>query len=189
MPALRRRRTRRPVPRAAVRAQNLQLLELSAPRRCTTKVFLTRQTTLPLQVLHRAYTSELHGTFFIKKLLKPQPRRRHRGAHRAAHRWQPCDIGGIVEILRSENVRDDDVVEKAGDRVLRVGKARGSSDGHEIAAWGSHVGVRCVGGYVKDVVCASLCARGASRLPRKALLTQSNKILTTGSGRSNLFPR
>jgi hypothetical protein len=32
-----------------------------------------------------------------------------------AHRWQPCEIGGVVGLLRSENVRDDEVVGKAGD--------------------------------------------------------------------------
>jgi hypothetical protein len=46
----------------------------------------------------------------LLKLLKPKPRRRHRVAHRAAHRWEPCEIGGVVEMLRSENVGDDDVV-------------------------------------------------------------------------------
>jgi hypothetical protein len=34
-------------------------------------------------------------------------------------------------MLRSENERDDDVVEKAGDRVLRVGKTRGSGGNSE----------------------------------------------------------
>ena len=58
------------------------------------------------------------------KLLKPKPRIRHRVAHRAAHRWKPCEIGVIVEILRIENVRDDDVVGKAGDGLARV--SRGS---------------------------------------------------------------
>ena len=42
------------VPRAAVLAQRLQLFELSTPRRCVTKVFLTRQATSPLQALQRA---------------------------------------------------------------------------------------------------------------------------------------
>ena len=46
----------------------------------------------------------------LLKLLKPKPRRCHRVAHRAAHRWEPCEIGGVVEMLRSENVGDDDVV-------------------------------------------------------------------------------
>jgi hypothetical protein len=62
-----------------------------------------------LYALHRGYTSELHGTLFIK-LLKLKPRSNHRVAHRAAHRWEPCEIGGVVETLRPENVRDDDVV-------------------------------------------------------------------------------
>ena len=54
------------------------------------------------------------------KLLKLKPRRRHRVVHRTAHRSEPCEIGGIVEMFRSENVRDDDVVEKAGDGIARV---------------------------------------------------------------------
>jgi len=53
------------------------------------------------------------------KLLNLKPRRRHRGAHRTAHRWEPCEVCGIVEILRSENMRDDQVVGEAGDSFLR----------------------------------------------------------------------
>jgi hypothetical protein len=60
----------------------------------------------------------------FEKLLKLKPPRRHRVAHRVAHRWEPCEIGGIVEILRSQNVSDDDVVQKAWDRGLRGGLAR-----------------------------------------------------------------
>ena len=45
---------------------------MSTPRRCQTKVFLTRQATSPLQALQRAYTSELHGTLFVK-LFKLKP--------------------------------------------------------------------------------------------------------------------
>ncbi len=63
---------------------------------------------------------------FIRiNILKPKPRRHHRVAHRAAHRREPGEIGGVVEMLISENVSDDDVVEKAGDglaRVSRVGR-------------------------------------------------------------------
>ena len=103
---LRSRKPRRTTTRTTTRARHLS--------RCPS----TRQATLPLQALQRAYTSELHRTNFTK-LLKPQPRRRHRVAHHAAHRWEPCEICGVVEILRSENVRDDDVVEKAGDGIAR----------------------------------------------------------------------
>ena len=56
----------------------------------------------------------------VTNLDKLKPRRRHRVAHRTAHRWKPCEICGVVEKLRSENVRDDDVVEKAGDGIARV---------------------------------------------------------------------
>ena len=34
------------------------------------------------------------------KLLKPKPRRRHRGAHPAAQRWEPCEVCGNLEILQ-----------------------------------------------------------------------------------------
>ena len=80
---------------------------------------MTRQKTLPLQALHRAKTSEPRG-FLCIKLRKLQPRSCNRVAHRAAHRWEPCQICGVVEIIRSENVSDDDVVEKAGDGLARV---------------------------------------------------------------------
>jgi hypothetical protein len=70
---------------------------------------------------------------------------------------------GIVEILRSKNVRDHDVVEKARDGVLRVGKARGSSGESGITDRGSHGGMRDVGGHVKGVVCARLCVEASER--------------------------
>ena len=76
-----------------------------------------------MQALYRAQTAELYGTTFTK-LRKPKPRSCYRVAHRTAHRWEPCEIGGIVEILRSQNVSDDDVVQKAWDRGLRGGLAR-----------------------------------------------------------------
>ena len=79
--------------------------------------------------------------FFIK-LLKPKPRRHHRVAHPTAHRWEPCEICGVVEILRSENVRDDDVVEKAGDGIARVSIASALS----LTRAGFHTGCR-VGGH------------------------------------------
>jgi len=147
VPALRRVSARQLVQLAVVRAQQLQLFEISNPRR-----YLTQ----------RAEISELRGTLFTK-LFKPKPRRRHRVAHRTAHRREPGEIGGVAEMLRSENVRDDDVVEKAGDRVLRVGKACGSSDSRDITARVSHGGMRCVGGHVKGA------RRCASFRPRKGV--------------------
>tara|TARA_B110000977_G_scaffold105441_1_gene137543 strand:- start:201 stop:527 length:327 start_codon:yes stop_codon:yes gene_type:complete len=72
-----------------------------------------------LQALHRAQTSELRGTIRCE-LYKLKPRRRHRFAHHAAHHSEPCEIGGVVEMLRSEDARDDDVVGKAGDGLARV---------------------------------------------------------------------
>ena len=158
MPAQRRLRARKRVPRPAVRAQRLQLLEISNPRRCLTKAFSTRQATSPLQALQRAQASELYG-FFFTKLHKPKPRRRHRVAHRTAHRWEPCEI----EILRSQNVRDDEVVGEAGDGFLSVSKARGSSGDSETADRGSHGGMRDVGGHVEGVVCASLCVEASEK--------------------------
>ena len=55
---------------------------------------------------------------------------------------------GIVEILRSKNVRDHDVVEKARDGVLRVGKARGSSGDRHTTERGNRSGMRDFGGHV-----------------------------------------
>ena len=66
-------------------------------------------------------------------------------------------------MLRSENVRDDEVVGEAGDGFLRVGKARGSSGGSETADRGSHGGMRDVGGHVEGVVCASLCVEASEK--------------------------
>ena len=72
-----------------------------------------------MQALHRAKTSKVQG-FFLIKLFKLKPRRRHRVAHLAAHRWEPCEIGGVVEMLSTENVSDDDIVEKARDGLARI---------------------------------------------------------------------
>ena len=97
------------------------------------------------------------------KLLKLQPRRRHRVAHRVAHRWEPCEI-------RSENVRDDDVVEEAGDGlapVCRVSRVRIAAlalflsrasflTGHRVVRVDGFVCVSCARR------CAS-CARGRLR--------------------------
>ena len=58
------------------------------------------------------------------KLLKPQPRRRHRVAHRAAHHAKRCEIGGVVEILRSEDMSDDQVVGETVEGFLRGGLVR-----------------------------------------------------------------
>jgi hypothetical protein len=49
-----------------------------------------------------------------------------------AHHSEPCEICGVVVMFRSENVRDDDVIEKAGDGLavvsiaIRVGVVRAS---------------------------------------------------------------
>ena len=64
-------------------------------------------------------------------------------------------------MLSSENVRDDDVVEKAGDGFLCVSKARGSGYGRDITARASHDRMCCVGGHEKGVVCASLCVEAS----------------------------
>ena len=82
-----------------------------------------RQKTSSLQAFHRAETSVLHGGDKIH-LFERKPRRGHRGTHRAAHHSEPCEFGGIVEILSTENVSGDDVVEKAGDGCLRGGLVR-----------------------------------------------------------------
>ena len=119
MPAARRSAARLRVPRCVILVQQLQLFELSAPRRCMAKVFLMLQYTSPLQALHRTQTSELHGLTRIQ-LFKLTPRRRHRIVHRLAHRWEPSEICGIVKVLRSKNMRDDDVVEKARDSLADV---------------------------------------------------------------------
>ena len=138
---------------------------MPTPRRCRTKGFLTRQATLPSQALHRAYTSELHG-FMFTKLLKLQPRFCHRVAHRAAHRWEPCEIGGVVEILRSQNVLDDEVVGKAGDglaRHCRVGRVSIAALAFSFLSRASFLTGHRVG-KVEGVACVSCACRCAARL-------------------------
>jgi hypothetical protein len=101
---------------------------------CTIRIIL------PKQALQRIKTPKLHGVEHIH-LNKPTSRRRHGVAHPTTHYAEPCEFGGIVEISRSEDMLDDDVVGKVGDRGLRVGKARGSSGGRDITARGSHDGM------------------------------------------------
>jgi len=117
-----------------------------------------------LHALHRAYTSELHGTLLIK-LRKPQPRFCHRVAHRAAHRWQPCEIGGVVETLRSKNVSDDEVVGEAGESVSRVGRVIIAALALLLtrASFLTAHRVGRVDGFVSASCASLLCA---SRLPR-----------------------
>ena len=150
------------VPRCVVLAQDLQLLELSAPRRCMAQVCLIPQYTSSLQALHRAQTSDLYG-FILIELHKPKPRRRHRAAHRGADHSEPCEIGGVVEILRSQHVSDEDVVEKARDDLARVSIALALS----LTRAGFHTERRVVGH--RDTRRVSRARGCASGLPRKAL--------------------
>jgi len=55
------------------------------------------------------------------------------------------------------------VVGEAGNGFLHFGRARGSSDGRDIIERGSHGGMRCVGGHVEGVVCASLCVEASQK--------------------------
>ena len=88
-------------------------------------------------------------------------------------------------MLSSEDVRDHDVVERARDGVLRVGKGRGRGGGRDITERDSHGGMRCVGGHVDRVSCARRCA---SRLPRKAFRKEEkNKSSKIGEMTSVLF--
>ena len=120
----------------------------------------------------------IHGFPFLE-LLKLEPRRRHRVAHRMAHRWKPCEVCEIVEILRSQDVGDDEVVGEAGEGFFRLDKARVSISGRNITACASHGSMRRVGRHVKRVVCASLYVESSER----ALLSEMNEagifILTT----------
>jgi hypothetical protein len=119
---------------------------------------------MPLHALHRAYTSELHGTLFIK-LLKPQPRFCHQVAHRAAHRWEPCEICVVVEILRSEDVSDDQVVGEAGEGFARVGRVSIAALAFFLTR-ASFLTGHCVGtvdGFV-SASCASLCLEASENV-------------------------
>jgi hypothetical protein len=117
-----------------------------------------------LHALHRAYTTELRSTLFIK-LLKPKPRFCHQVAHRAAHRWEPCEIGGVVEILRSENVSDDQVVGEAGESVSRVGRVSIAAPAHFLTRASFLTGHRVarVDGFV-FASCASLCLEASENV-------------------------
>ena len=92
-----------------------------------------------LQALQRAYTSKVHGTLCIKLFIL-KARSCHRVAHPTAHRREPCEICGVVKILRSEDVPGDEVVGEAGEGLARVERRRGCR--------GSDIGSMCiVGGH------------------------------------------
>ena len=112
----------------------------------------------------------------IIKLFKRKPRRRHRVAHRTAHRWKPCEIGGIVEKLRSENVSDDDVVEKAGGGLARVRRVSVEALALRLCA---RVSTPSVGleDIAEGVVCATLCVEASE----KALGDQKEPPFVTSS--------
>ena len=82
---------------------------------------------------------EHNSTLFIK-LFKPKLRRRYRVTHRTAHHAELSEISGIVKILRSEDVRDDDVVEARDgfSRVERVRVGRVRSIGSSFRVGGHH---------------------------------------------------
>ena len=105
--------------------------------------------------------------------MRPGPRLGHavsRVAYRTAHRWEPCEVGGIVEKLRSENVRGDEVVGEAGDYLARVSRVSRRVSIAALALFlsrasfltGHRVGRVCVS-------CARRCASllFTSRLPRR----------------------
>ena len=111
--AIRRVPARALVPRPFLRAQRLQLLELSADRRCRAQAFFKRQTTPRVHVLQRGQVSLLHG---IVRLLDRSLRRRHCGAHPSRNRGGASEICGVVQLVRPDNVRDDEMVGKARNR-------------------------------------------------------------------------
>ena len=103
----------------------------------------------------------------LTKFLKPKPRHRHRVAHRAAHRWEPCEICGVVEMLRSENVSDHEVVGEARDGLARVSRVSIVA----LALFLSRASFLTLHrvGRVDIFVCVSCARRCASRLPRERL--------------------
>jgi hypothetical protein len=117
---------------------------------------------LPLHALHRAYTSELHGTHF-NNLLKPKPRRRYRIAHPTAHRWEPCEVCGIVEILRSENVSGDEVVGEPVEGLARGSIAAALAPFLSRASFFTGHRVGRVDGFV-SASCATLCQEASQIL-------------------------
>ena len=114
------------------------------------------------------------------KFFKLKPSFCHRVTHPTAHRWEPCEICGIVKVLSSQDVRHDEVVWEAGEGSVRLGKARGSSVGRDITA---RVRLKPEERH-HSMTCACRCAGFFSGVTRnfKAL----NLILTTMTRRRAL---
>ena len=151
MPALGRHRARFLVSGAVILAQLLQLLqrfEISAPRRCLTKVLMTLKTTLPVLALQCASTSERRSMLF-SKLFNFNSGRRYRFAHRKAHRSDPCELSGIVKVL------------KMCSTTRRLGRPRKASLASASCSSSSRLRLRAscsTAGAESDIVCVS-CAR------------------------------
>ena len=64
--------------------------------------------------------SEFSGIIFTKPF-KPTPRFCHHIVHRAANRRQTCEICRVVKVVRSQDVRGDQVVGEAGEGFPRGG--------------------------------------------------------------------
>ena len=104
---------------------------------------------------------------------EPPHLRRHRVAHRAAHRWEPCEIDGVS--VRSEDVSDHDVLRKAGEGLLRVSIALALS----LARASFHT-AHCVGGHRGRVRSVVGVVRGARELWREVRLPCSRTVRKKG---------
>ena len=122
---MRRARARTPIPRKILRSERLQLLELSAPRRCLAQVPLALQNTSRVPVLQQAQVSEVCRVR-IRQLLYLTPRRVHGVAHPVTNRAKPTEVPGLGQKVRSENVGGDHVEGKAREAAWRVGGIHGS---------------------------------------------------------------
>lgn len=80
-----------------------------------------------MQVLQRSQASKPHG-FLCIKFSQRTPFRLYHFAHPPTHSSNSRQIYGISQILRSEDVRDHEMVGKARDQVLCFGSGRGGRD-------------------------------------------------------------
>jgi hypothetical protein len=95
------------------------------------------QVTSLMQELHPAYVSELY-CFSSFKFVHFTPRHRHRVALLTTHRSEPCEIGVIGQIARTEDVRDEDVDGQNREGVANVALERDVTKVKSVGVGGRH---------------------------------------------------
>ena len=131
------------------------------------------ETSSPMHALERTQAPQT-SSFVSVHLLNFAPRRRDRVPHPAAHHAEPREIRWVQQPCRSQNVRYDDIVEKARNRLGHGGLLRGGRIWQDIVTHRSGGVGRCARRHRGGVG----TVRGARRLEVSWLFQASCRIST-----------